>query len=41
MVQPYSDDPRERVALFVMSAETVRHPADVFRVSVASVVKWT
>lgn len=41
MVKPYSDDLRERVALFVMSGETVRHAAEVFRVSVASVVKWT
>jgi hypothetical protein len=29
------------VALFVMSGETVRHAANVFRVSVASAVKWT
>lgn len=41
MVKPYSDDLRERVALFVLSGETVRHAAEVFRVSVASVVKWT
>lgn len=41
MVKPYSDDLRERVALFVISGETVRHAAEVFRVSVASVVKWT
>ena len=41
MVKPYSDDLRERVALFVLSGETVRHAADVFRVSVSSAVKWT
>jgi transposase len=41
MVKPYSDDLRERVALFVLSGETVRHAAEVFRVSVASGVKWT
>jgi transposase len=41
MVKPYSDDLRERVALFVLSGATVRHAAAVFRVSVASVVKWT
>lgn len=41
MVKPYSDDLRERVALFVLSGETVRHAAEVFRVSVASAVKWT
>jgi transposase len=38
MVKPYSDDLRERVALFVLSGETVRHAAEVFRVSVASAV---
>ena len=41
MVKPYSDDLRERVALFVLSGETVRRAAEVFRVSVASAVKWT
>ena len=41
MVKPYSDDLRERVALFVRSGETVRRAAEVFRVSVASAVKWT
>ena len=41
MVKPYSDDLRARVALFVLSGETVRHAAEVFRVSVASAVKWT
>ena len=41
MVKPYSDDLRERVALFVLSGATVRHAAEVFRVSVASAVKWT
>lgn len=41
MVKPYSDDLRERVALFVISGEPVRHAAEVFRVSVASAVKWT
>ena len=40
MVKPYSDDLRERVALFVLSGETVRHAAEVFRVSVSSAVKW-
>jgi transposase len=40
MVKPYSNDLRERVALFVLSGETVRHAAEVFRVSVASAVKW-
>lgn len=41
MVRPCSDDLRERVALFVLSGETVRHAAEMFRVSVASVVRWT
>ena len=41
MAKPYSDDLRERVALFVLSGETVRHLAEVFRVSVAPAVKWT
>lgn len=41
MVKPYPDDLRERVALFVISGETVRHAAEVVRVSVASAVKWT
>lgn len=41
MVKPYSDDLRERVALLVLSGETVRRAAEVFRVSVASAVKWT
>ena len=40
MVKPYSDDLRERVERFVLSGETVRHAAEVFRVSVASAVKW-
>ena len=40
MVKPCSNDLRERVALFVLSGETVRHAAEVFRVSVASAVKW-
>ena len=41
MVKPCSDALRERVALFVLSGETVRGAAEVFRVSVASAVKWT
>ena len=41
MAKAYSDDLRERVALFVLSGETVRHAAAVFRVSVASAMKWT
>jgi transposase len=41
MVTPASDDLGERVALFVLSGETVRHAADVFGVSVASEVTWT
>ncbi len=41
MGTPASDDPGERVALFVLSGETVRHAADVFGVSMASVVTWT
>jgi transposase len=41
MVTPSSHDLGERVALFVLSGETVRHAADVFGVSVASVVTWT
>ena len=40
MMKPCSDDLRERVALFVLSGETVRHAAEVFRVSVASAVTW-
>ena len=34
--KPYSDDLRERVALFVLSGATVRDAADAFRVSVSS-----
>ena len=41
MVKPYSDDLRERVARFVLSGATVRHGAEVFRVSVASALTWT
>jgi hypothetical protein len=36
----YADDVRVRAALFVLSGETVRHAAEVFRASVAAAVTW-
>lgn len=41
MGKPCSDDLREREALFVLPGKTLRHAAEVFRVSVASAVKWS
>lgn len=41
MVKSYSNDLRERVADFVGSGRTVREAADLFRVSVASAVRWS
>jgi transposase len=41
MVRPYSDDLRERVAGAVADELTVREVAAWFRVSPASVVKWS
>jgi hypothetical protein len=40
MGKPYADDGRARVALFVLSRETVGHAAEVFRASVAAAVTW-
>ena len=40
-VSPYSDDLRERVAGVVADGVTVREVAELFRVSPASVVKWS
>lgn len=36
----YADDVRVRAALVVLSGETVRHAAEVFRASVAAAVTW-
>jgi len=41
MVRPYSDDLRERVSAAVCDGLTVREVAELFRVSPASVVKWS
>lgn len=41
MVRPYSLDLRERVVAAVESGQTCRAVADLFGVSVASVVKWS
>lgn len=41
MVKPYSLDLRERVVRRVEAGHSVREVADVFGVSVASVVKWS
>jgi hypothetical protein len=41
MVTPSSHDLGERVALFVLSGETVRHAADVFGVIGLLPVLWT
>jgi transposase len=41
MVRPYSLDLRERVVAAVQSGQTCRTVADLFDVSVASVVKWS
>ena len=41
MVRPYSDDLRERVSAAVGDGLTVREVAELFRVSPASVVKWS
>jgi len=41
MVKPYSNDLRERAALAVASGRTCREVAALFRVSVASVVRWS
>jgi transposase len=41
MARSYSNDLRERVAKFVASGRTVREAAELFRVSVSSVVRWS
>lgn len=41
MVRPYSLDLRERVVAAVEGGQTCRAVADLFDVSVASVVKWS
>jgi transposase len=41
MARAYSLDLRERVAAAVASGQTCRSVADLFNVSVASVVKWS
>ena len=41
MARPYSLDLRERVVAAVAAGETCRHVAQTYRVSVASVVKWS
>ena len=41
MVRPYSLDLRERVVAAVESGQTRRAVAELFNVSVASVVKWS
>ena len=41
MARPYSDDLRERVAGSVASGRSCRETAQLFGVSVASVVKWS
>lgn len=41
MVKPYSNDLRERVVRAVVSGATCRRVADLFGVSVSSVVRWS
>ena len=41
MVRPYSNDLRSRVVRFVEAGHSCRETAGIFRVSVASVVKWS
>ena len=41
MARAYSDDLRERVASSVVGGRSVRETARLFRVSVASAVKWS
>jgi transposase len=41
MVRAYSDDLRERVAASVVGGRSCRETANLFGVSVASVVKWS
>ncbi|SDR44441.1 Transposase [Rhizobiales bacterium GAS113] len=41
MARPYSLDLRERVVAAVASGESCRKVAEVYKVSVASVVKWS
>jgi len=41
MARPYSNDLRERVATSVALGRTCRQTADLFGVSVSSVVKWS
>ncbi len=41
MARAYSLDLRERVVAAVTAGETCRHVAETYRVSVASVVKWS
>src|SRR5271170_4443057 len=41
MARPYSRDLRDRVVAAVASGRTCRATAELFKVSVASVVKWS
>jgi transposase len=41
MARPYSNDLRARVVEFVEAGHSCRETAGIFRVSVASVVKWS
>ena len=41
MARPYSNDLRSRVVRFVEAGHSCRETAAIFRVSVASVVKWS
>lgn len=41
MARPYSLDLRERVVAAVLAGESCRTTASIFKVSVASVVKWS
>jgi transposase len=41
MVRPYSNDLRSRVVGYVEAGHSCREAAAIFRVSVASVVKWS
>ena len=41
MARPYSLDLRERVVAAVAAGESCRKVAETYRVSVASVVKWS
>jgi transposase len=41
MARPYSLDLRERVVAAVVTGESCRKVAETYRISVASVVKWS